>query len=179
MAGPQARRRHRRRAVHPLRRQHAGAVRETGAADDRPLPGRYPAPDRQAGLRRRLRAERQAQPEDHCPLRREGTVRPAGFRRRRYRGRCCCLCFPRPWRTGREDGTRLPRPFVLQRGRDRRLRPSPERAEVAQDRRHAAAHRQDHGRWQPGGLVPGPYGVRSTRPGRSLDHRLPERAAGG
>ena len=78
-----------------------------------------------------------------------------------------------------EDGARLPRPFVLQRRRDRRLCPSSKCTEMAQDRRHAAAHRQDHGRWQPSGLVPGPHGVRPACAGWSFDHRLPERAGRG
>ena len=34
---------------------------------------------------------------------------------------------------------------------------------------------QTHGRWQPGGLVPGPHGVRSARARCAQHHRLPER----
>jgi hypothetical protein len=44
------------------------------------------------------------------------------------------------------------------------------------DRRGAAAHRPPARRRQPGGLVPGPHGVRPARPGRPLHPRLPERA---
>ncbi len=49
-------------------------------ADDRLLPGRRAQGNRQAGLRRWLCAERQTEPEDHRPRRRQGTVRPAGVR---------------------------------------------------------------------------------------------------
>nr|GFD19703.1 hypothetical protein [Tanacetum cinerariifolium] len=65
VAGSKARRRYRRRALHPLRRQHAGAVREAGAADDGSLPGRHPQGNRQDRVRGRLRAERQTEPENH------------------------------------------------------------------------------------------------------------------
>ena len=52
----------------------------------------------------------------------------------------------------------------------------PAQAALAEDRRHrAAAHRQDPRRRQPGGLVPGPHGIRPARPRRPLDPRLPER----
>jgi carbamoyltransferase len=77
MARPDARRRHRRRPLHPLRGKHAEAVRGPVAADDGLLPGRHPARNRQAGLRRRRCAQRQAQPENHRPPGGEGTLRPA------------------------------------------------------------------------------------------------------
>ena len=63
-----------------------------------------------------------------------------------------------------EDGARLPRPGVFQRGRHRRLRPSRGQAAVAEDRQPQPAYRQDPCRRQPGGLVPGTHGVRSACP---------------
>jgi len=57
----------RRRTLHPLRRQHAGAVRGAVVADDRPLSGRHLARNRQARFCRWLRVKRQAEPENHRP----------------------------------------------------------------------------------------------------------------
>ncbi len=78
-----------------------------------------------------------------------------------------------------EDGARLPRPGVFQRGRHRRLRPSRGQAAVAEDRQPQPAYRQDPCRRQPGGLVPGTHGVRSACPRWPLHSRLPERAGRG
>jgi predicted NodU family carbamoyl transferase len=121
LARPDARRRHRRRPVHPLRGKHAEAVRGPVAADDRLLPRRHPARNRKDRLRRRQRAERQAQPEDHRPPGRQGTLRAAGLGRCRHRHRRRGLCLRRARRAGREDGACLSRPVVQQRRRHRRL----------------------------------------------------------
>ena len=75
-----------------------------------------------------------------------------------------------------EDGARLPRPVLFKRRCHRCLCPASEQASVQADRQHPRAHRQDHGRRQPGGLVPGAHGIRPACAGRSLDHWLPERA---
>jgi carbamoyltransferase len=128
-------------------------------------------------LFRRRRAERQAQPEDHRPPGREGTLRPAGLGRCRHRGRRRGLRLGAARRAGREDGARLSRP-----GRTATKTSSPPAPAIPASRngkqstRRAAARCQDAGRRQPGGLVPGTHGVRPARARRTLDPRLPERA---
>jgi hypothetical protein len=132
--------------------------------------------NRQAGLRRRRCAERQAEPEDHRPPGREGTVRAAGVRRCRH------------GRRRRRLRLRAARRVPVEKMEHVYLGPSysnedviaacarhPEQAAVAQDRQTCLSASPRSGRRQSGGLVPGTHGVRPARPRRSLDPWLPER----
>ena len=174
------RRRHCRRPVHPLRGEHAEAVRGPVAADDRALPRRHPQGNRQAclsgggALNVKLNQKIIARPD----LKR--AVRAAGVRR----------CRHGHWRRlVRLGAAGVPvekmehvylGPACSNEGRDRRLRSAIRKAAVAADRqwrcRGAEADRADPRRRQPGGLVPRPHGVRPRAPSaavRSLAARAP------